>query len=112
MANAQDFKQQLFGIGYENIEMTFQDADGNYYSDSNGQGGGGNHSGEQEQQRQNERENDRSTLEELQMKQEMAQEIGINSRTWNTFGLQAYKNSDSVMQKLRFLELTLTPKYA
>ncbi|MDE6979104.1 MAG: hypothetical protein K2O85_06005, partial [Helicobacter sp.] len=79
---------------------------------SNGQGGGGNHSGEQEQQRQNERENDESTLEELQMKQEMAQEIGINSRTWNTFGLQAYKNSDSVMQKLRFLELTLTPKYA
>lgn len=112
MANAQDFKQQLFGIGYENIEMTFQDADGNYYSDSNGQGGGGNHSGEQEQQRQNEHENDESTLEELQMRQEMAQEIGINSRTWNTFGLQAYKNSDSVMQKLRFLELTLTPKYA
>lgn len=111
MANAQDFKQQLFGIGYENIEMTFQDADGNTYSDGGGQGGG--NGGERGGQQQHEEQpHEESTAEELQMRQEMAQEIGINSRTWNTFGLQAYKNSDSVMQKLRFLELTLTPKYA
>lgn len=113
MANAQDFKQQLFGIGYENIEMTFQDADGNTFSEGGGQGSGNGGQGENgEQHRQNEHEHEESTLEELQMKQEMAQEIVGNGKTWNTFGLQAYKNSDSVMQKLRFLELTLTPKYA
>lgn len=113
MANAQDFKQQLFGIGYENIEMTFQDADGNTFSEGGSQGGNGSQGENGEQHRQNEHEeHEESTLEELQMKQEMAQEIVGNGKTWNTFGLQAYKNSDSVMQKLRFLELTLTPKYA
>lgn len=113
MANANEFKQQLFGIGYENIEMTFQDADGNSFSDSGGNGGGGGYNGENgEQQQHHEHENEESTLEELQKRQEMVQEIGANGRTWNTFGLQAYKNSDSVIQKLRFLELTLTPKYA
>ena len=114
MANAQDFKQQLFGIGYENVEMTFQDADGNTYGEGGGNGGnGGGQNGENgEQRRQNEHEHEESTLEEMQMRQEMAQEIVGNGKTWNTFGLQAYKNSDSVIQKLRFLELTLTPKYA
>ncbi|MDE7174114.1 MAG: flagellar hook-length control protein FliK, partial [Helicobacter sp.] len=114
MANAQDFKQQLFGIGYENVEMTFQDADGNTFSEGGGNGGngGGQNGANGEQQHHDEHEHEESTLEELQMRQEMAQEIVGNGKTWNTFGLQAYKNSDSVMQKLRFLELTLTPKYA
>ncbi|MDE7447852.1 MAG: hypothetical protein K2M51_02260, partial [Helicobacter sp.] len=94
--------------------MTFQDADGNTYGEGGGNGGnGGGQNGENgEQRRQNEHEHEESTLEEMQMRQEMAQEIVGNGKTWNTFGLQAYKNSDSVIQKLRFLELTLTPKYA
>lgn len=108
MANAQDFKQQLFGIGYENIEMSFQDSDGNFFGGGDGSSNHEHHGHGSQQQQQHDEEH--STLEELQSRQ--SQDIIVSSKTWNSFGLQAYKNSDSVMQQLHLLELTLTPQYA